>query len=203
MSLDLRNEFAAACPQEDQTPAFSEKGSKHSGYNDSSMADSLQRFCDEFLPKTPLVDPRGKKISIEEGNFPKLANLEHKTLKKEDFPAFQILQCLRDGTYDPSHYINPELDRLRTLFWIPELITDPDSIYRNGHKIIPADEVYVRVYDKEGARVKLFFSMDLWRKGKVIRTIPVSSFLTDPHKVSRFITGKPLYVRPLTTKPPE
>ena len=72
-------------------------------------------------------------------------------------------------------------------------MTAPDAIYRNGHKIIAGDEVYVRVYDKLGSRVKLLFTMDIRKNGKVIRTVPVTSFLTDPDTVINFITGQPLY----------
>lgn len=193
MALDLRKEFGEAFP----------KGAKHPPYNEDSMARTLERFCEEFLPLSPFTDPRGKTVSIVEGNFPKLVNLEHKTLKKEDFPAFQIIECLRNGTYDASHYIEPEIDRCRTLFWIPDLITDPDAIYRNGHKIIAGDEVYVKLYDKVGSQVKLFFCMDVLKRGKIVRTAPVTSFLTDANMVAKFVAGSPRYARPrLTTKPP-
>lgn len=197
MALDLRQQLAAQFPQLEHQLAFYERGSQHPPYNHASVAETLIRFCDEILPRSPFEDPRQKRVSLVKGNFPKLVDLEHKTLKREDFPAFQVIKCIEDGTFNPDHYQIPDGSRISTLFWLPEVITDPDSIYRNGHKQIAGDEVYVRVYDKQGAPVKLFFTMDKRdKKGSIIRTVPVTSFLTDPAKVINFITGQPLYRRP-------
>ncbi|MGA2046760.1 MAG: hypothetical protein ABSG96_03665 [Terracidiphilus sp.] len=196
MALDLRQQLAAQFPQLEHQLAFFARGSRHLPYNEADVAGTLIRFSAEILPISPLVDPRGKQVSIVKGNFPKLVDLEHKTLKKQDFPAFQVLECIENGTFDPAHYVIPDSSRMKTLFWLPEVIQDPDAIYKNGHKIIAGHEVYVRVYDKMGSKVKLFFTMDISNKGKYVRTVPVTSFLTDPEMVINFVSGQPLYQRP-------
>ena len=204
MGLDLRQQLAEHFPRLEHQLAFYARGAKHPPYNHASVADTLARFCAEILPMSPLEDPRKKRVSIVKGNFPKLVDLEHKTLKKKDFPAFQIIECIENGSFDPDHYEIPDLSRIRTLFWLPEVIQDPDAIYKNGHKIIAGDEVYVGVYDKDGSKVKLLFTMDKYdKKGKYIRTVPVTSFLTDPEMVINFVSGQPLYQRPKQKEPPE
>jgi hypothetical protein len=197
VALDLRQQLAAQFPQLEHQLAFYARGSKHPPYNHKDVRDSLSQFCEQILPLSPLKDPRNKEIKIVKGNFPKLADLEHKTLTRDEFPASQIVKCIEEGTFDPSDYQTPESSRISTLFWLPELVQDPDAIYRNGHKIIAGNEIYVRVYDKQGRRVKLLFTMDIKnaKNGELIRTVPVTSFMTDSQKVIDFISGQPLYAR--------
>jgi len=196
MTLDLREQLAAAFPQVEHQLVFYARGAKHPPYNEMSVPDTLIRFCQDILPLSPLVDPLNRRVSIVKGNFPKLVDLEHGTLRKEDFRASEMIKCIENRTFDPHHYQIPDSSRMKTLFWLPDVITDPDAIYRNGHKIIAGDEVYVRVYDKMGSKVKLLFTMGVKQKGRLIRTVPVTSFLTDPEMVINFITGQPLYRRP-------
>jgi hypothetical protein len=203
MALDLREQLAAAFPQVEHQLSFYEKGSKHPPYNELDCCGTLEKFCAEFLPLSPFTDPRGKQVKIVKNNFPKLVDLEHKTLTREDFSAAQILKCIENKSFDLDHYMPMESARMRTLFWIPEVLCDPDAIYKNGHKIIAGDEVYVRVYDKMGSKVKLIFTMDIKDNGRLIRTVPVTSFMTDPAMVISFVSGQPLYRRPKTPKPPE
>jgi len=191
---DLKEQLARAFPQIEHQTAFYAKGSRHPAYNHKSIADTFQQFKEAMLPG-PFIDPRGKKISIVKGNFPKLIDLEHQTLSREEIKASEIIQSIEDGTFNEGLYSIEDSSRITTLFWIPELIRDPDAIYRNGHKIIAGDEVYVRVYDKLGSKVKLLFTMDIAKGRKIIRTVPITSFLTDPNMVINFITGQPLYRR--------
>lgn len=193
MPSDLRQQLAAAYPQVEHQLAFYGCGSPHPPYNEGDCKETLERFCKELLPRSPLIDPRKKEVSIVKGNFPKLVDISHKTLSKEEFPASSIVRCIEDGTFCLDHYKPMETARMRTLFWLPEVICDPDSIYKNGHKIIAGDEVYVRVYNKMGSRVKLVFTQSLYRQGKRIRTVPITSFMTDPEMVIRFVAGQPLY----------
>jgi hypothetical protein len=192
---DLKEQLAAALPDVEHQLAFYAKGSLHPRYNDKDIPESLKQFCADILPAAPFVDPRKKRISIEKENFPKLIHLEHKTLSKEELRASQIVKSIEDGSFNLDDYSIEDASRISTLFWLPEVITDPDAIYQNGHERIAGDEVYVRVYDKSGPRVKLFFTMDINKRGTLIRTVPVTSFLTDPKKVSNFIAGQPIYRR--------
>jgi hypothetical protein len=203
MALDLRQDFAKAYPEADHLKEFTGKGSRHPGYNDLDCAATLVKFCAELLPQSPFTNPLGKQVKIEKGNFTKLVHLEHLTLTREEFSAKAIIGCIEDGTLNLAHYAPMEQDRMRTLFWIPELITDPDAIYRNGHENIVGNEVYVRNYDKMGSKIKLLFTMDIMKNRKYIRTVPVTSFLTDPEKIASFVSGQPKYRRAKTEEPPE
>jgi hypothetical protein len=181
----------------DHMALFDAYGSKCPPDNELSVSDTLKKFCEEFLPLSPLIDPRDKPIHIIKTNFPKLAGLKHRTKSREEFSATQIIAAIEGGTFDLRDYNPDRDDRLRTLFWLPELLRDPDAIFLNGHKIVEGDEVYVRVYDKMGAKVKVAFTKDLRdKKGGIIRTIPITSFLTNPTRAKSFIKGDPLYVRP-------
>jgi hypothetical protein len=191
----LRDQLAAAFPEHRHKLLFYKTGSAHPPYNTTSVAQSLTRFCKELLPICPIAAPRGKSIQIVKNNFPKLAGLQHLTLTKAELPASDIVKTIEDGTFDLAAYKEDRDDRLRTLFWIPEVLRDPDAVYLNAHKIVAGNEVYVRVYNKMGSRVKLIFAMDIERDGQIIRTVPVTSFLTDPETAITYVTGQPLYER--------
>lgn len=181
----------------DHLALFDAYGSKHPPDNELSVSDTLKKFCEEFLPLSPLIDPRDKPIRIVKNNFPKLAGLKHRTKSREELSATQIIAAIENGTFDPEDYNADRGDRLRTLFWLPELVRDPDAIYPNGHKGVEGDEVYVRVYDKMGAKVKVAFMKDLRdKKGQIINTIPITSFLADPTRAKSFVKRDALYVRP-------
>ncbi len=179
------------------------RGSKHPPYNELSVPDTLTKFCAELLPCSPFLDPRKKTVQIVKNNFPKLAGLQHRNLTRAKLPASAIVASIENGTFDPSEYDLTRNDRLRTLFWIPELISDPDAIYPNAHRIVEGDEVYVRVYDKMGSTLKLLFTLNLRKHGRIIRTVPVTSFLTDARTALSYVRGEPLYLRPQIRKPPE
>jgi hypothetical protein len=181
----------------DHLALFDVRGSKHPPDNELSVSETLKKFCQDFLSRSPIVDPRRKPIHIIKTNFPKLAGLKHRTKSREELPASQILAAIESGTFDLKDYNPDRDDRLRTLFWLPELFSDPDAIYPNGHKIVEGDEVYIRVYDKMGATVKVAFTKDLRdKRGRIIRTIPITSFLTYPTRAKSFVKGDPLYMRP-------
>lgn len=193
--MNFREKLAALFPENSHKLLFYAKGSKHPPYNELGIAETLAAFCVDFLPLCPLADPRGKRIKVEKANFPKLADLEHKTLTRKQFNATQICACIEDGTFNADHYKPQDKDRMRDLFWLPDLIRDPDAIYRNAHKIVAGDEIYVKVYDKMGSNVKLAFTMDIHNGSKLIRTVIVTSFLTSPATAISYVRGEPLYRR--------
>jgi len=182
---------------DDNSKLFQAKGCACPRFNELGVSKTLAKFTSEFLPKCPIVDPRGKTITILKSNFPKLISLEHLTLKRDEFSASKIVQSIEDGTFDPKDYKPQELDRMQTLFWIPEVLSDPDAIYSNGHNVVAGDEIYVRVYDKRKPQVKLVFTLDIKRKsdGSMIKTVPVTSFLASRNRAIKMIKGAPLYVR--------
>jgi hypothetical protein len=205
--LNFREKLAAVLPEHSHKLIFYARGAKHPPYNEEDVTGSLKLFCSEILPKCPLVDPRKKQIKLIKSNFPKLADLEHKTLSREEFTASDIVSSIENGSFALDDYRDMRQERLKCLLWLPEVICDPDAIYRNAHKIVAGDEVYVRVYDKMGSKVKLAFTMDIRDKKdkrRVIRTVIVTSFLTDPATAISYVKGDPVYLRPeQKNQPPE
>ncbi len=198
MGSEFRELLAQVFPEAEHKLLFYAKGAKHPPYNDLDVLDSLKAFCSELLPQCPLVDPRKKSIQMVKSNFPKLADLEHLTLTRQKFSATDIVDCIENGTFSADDYRLMRKERLRCLLWLPEVICDPDAIYRNAHKIVAGDEVYVRVYDKMGSKVKLAFTMDIRDKKdktRIVKTVVVTSFLTDPATAVSYVRGEPLYRR--------
>ena len=154
-----------------------------------------KKFCSAHVAQSPFLDPRGKAIAVVRKNFPKLAGLKHLTLSKEELSASAIVSAIENGCCDLKDYYQGREDRIRTIFWIPEVLREPDAIYRNAHKIVAGDEVYVRVYDKMGSKVKLVFTMDVQKGGQIIRTVPITSFLTDPATAASYVRGEPVFRR--------
>jgi hypothetical protein len=195
MGSDFADKLLDALVEGDHTQIFHARGCACPGVNRLSVQETFQKFCSEFLPLCPLVDPRGKEIRILKSHFPKLVDLEHATLDREDFPASQIVQCIENGSFNPDHYKKGREERIQMLFWIPDVVRDPDAIYLNGHKVVAGDEIYVKVYDKKGSKVKLVFTMDIRKKGKIISTVPVTSFLTNSDRALQMVKGEPLYIK--------
>lgn len=191
MGSDFAEKLAAVLPE--RIRLFYAPGRKHPPYNDLGVLDTFSKFKNEFLPQCPLKDPLGRQIQVGTINFRKLLNLKHKELG-DAARAWKIIEEIEEGLFDASKYDLPR-DRIRTLFWIPEIIIDPDAIYRNNHPNIKADEVFVCVYDKDGSKVKLVFTAAFGKK-PAQRVEIVTSYLTNSGDAIKCIKGEPLYVRP-------
>lgn len=185
MTEDFRTKLVQATG-EGHKLLFYAPGCRRPDYNALIVADSLTKFCNDVLPLSPLKTPL-RTIKIVKTNFPKLAGLEHKSLSKKQFCASDIIKEIEDGSFDMGNYNPDRDDRLRTLFWLPELLCDPDAIYLNAHKIVAGDHVFVRVYNKMGSTVKVAFTLDLKKRGKLISTVVVTSFLTNPGDAISFV----------------
>jgi hypothetical protein len=193
MGGDLREQLAAIRPEVAHQMIFYAKGAKHPPYSELTVQETFAKFKEEFLPKCPLEDPLGRDIRITALNFRKLLNLKHRELG-ELARAWKIVEELETGQFNISNYDLPD-DRIRTLFWLPEVITDPDAIYKNNHCSVEADEVFVRVYDKSGSRVKLAFTAKFGKK-PVVRVEIVTSYLTTAETALKCLHGQPIYTRP-------
>jgi hypothetical protein len=187
---DLREQLATAVPAVAHLLVFHSKGCQHPPYNELGLTDSFKKFSCDILAHSPIVDPRGRRIKIIENNFPKFLNLEPK--KKGD-PARPIVlvRMLKEGTLQEDAY-KWELDRIEDLFWICDVLRTPDAIYPNIHRVVVADEVYVKVYDKLGSNVKLVFTRNIKATHE---TIVVTSYLTKPNRAIACVTGQPLWPR--------
>ena len=191
---DFREQLGQAFPDDKHQLLFFRQGSPAPPYNHLSPVETFAKFVAEFLPLCPLRDRLDRDIRVEDTNFKKLINLKHKVLG-DAARAVKIVEELANGTFkvDDYHPIAP--DRIRTLFWVPDVIRDPDAIYKNNHGVIKADEVFVRVYDKTGSKVKLVFTSAFGPKFNLRYEI-VTSYLTEPKTALTCISGKPLYLNP-------
>ena len=188
---DFRDKLAAAVPSASHLLLFRARGSKYPPLNELSVIDSFHKFVAELLPLSPIRAPRDKMVKIIENNFPKFLNLEPR--KKGD-PAKPILlvRMIKAGTIDLSRY-TWERDRIENLFWMPEVLGTPDAIYKNCHCVVDADEVYVKVYDKMGSKVKLAFTKYLHQTKE---TVVVTSYLATPNRAISCCEGQPLWLPP-------
>lgn len=191
MGLDLREQLMQAVPDLAHQGVFFGDGRLPPEYNTLTIPETLDKFCADLLPRSPLIDPLGSQFRLVKGNFAKLVDLKHK-LGRDEYKASRIIRDIEDGRFDKQDYCDMDESRIRTLFWLPSVICDPDAIYRNGHKIVAGDRVYARVYKKMGSRIKLVFTMDVKTKKEQFM-VPVTSFLTDPETAVKCVKGLPLY----------
>jgi len=59
------------------------------------------------------------------------------------------VELIEAGTFCEEEY-EVEKNRLLALFWVPNVIRDPDAIFKvkKTDHLVRADEVYVKVFDK-------------------------------------------------------
>jgi len=193
---NLREQLAAAVPEVDHLLIFTETGTAAPPLNHLAVVDTYHKFAAEFLPRCPIVDPRGKPIRIRKENFPKFLNLSAAPGTVPRKPS-TIVESIENGTFDESEY-EWARDRIQALFWVPDVLGDPDAIYTKhpSHGLIRAEEVYVKVYNKMGSTVKLVF-VDYFGKSK--DPIFITSFLTSATTAMKHCKGEPIYRR--THKP--
>jgi hypothetical protein len=180
-----------------------ERGTVHPDYNRLSMSESYARFQQTIVAFGPVNDPTGCRIAIKKESFPKLVNMKRLD-GAERGKATKLLASIEAGDFDvpQGQYKNGvfqwERDRIETLFWIPDLLADPDAIYKNGHRLIQGDRVFMKVYDKLGSKIKLAFTQSIGRNGP---NVVITSFLTDPATASSYFAGLPIYSRSSSGEP--
>jgi hypothetical protein len=193
MTGTFREQMLKAMPDDDPRQIFYARGRSHMPYNELSLTATLAKFKTDFLRLCPLTDPLDREIRVMDTNFRKLINLKHKSLG-ESAKAYKIVEEIENGTFDPNNYEPLEFDRIKTIFWIPEVIQDPDAIYKNNHRVVEADHVYICVYNKAGATIKLVFTSTFGAKCNP-RVEIVTSYLTDERSAMFSAKGSPLYLR--------
>jgi hypothetical protein len=170
------------------------EGSPHPQHNYLKIGDTLEKFKAEFLPLSPLIDPRGRKILIRKTNFPKFLNLRPKDEKNQK-RAHTILEEIEAGSFVETDYFF-EQDRLQSLFWIPDVICKPDAIYKKkgGFGVVEAEEVYVKVYKKQnvGSPVKVVFTHRV-KGSRGQDWIVISSYFTSRSTAKLYTDGEPLW----------
>jgi hypothetical protein len=168
---DLRTQLAEAFPAHKHKLNLYATGRARPEYNRLSIPETFKKFESEFLPVCPLPDALGRKVRVGPNDFRKLLNLKLKNGQPKQ--GQQIVAEIKAATFDAVLY-DYERDRLETLFWIPEVLANPDGVCANDHSVIEADEVFFCVYDKPGSKIKLVFTATY---GKTLKI--VTSYLTD------------------------
>jgi hypothetical protein len=162
-----------------------------------SIQEAFTQFCKD-MANTEIPDKRGQIIRIEEYNFPKflgMKRIDPKTgkflLNQNGFPikakAKVVIAALKAETLDPESYFI-EYPRLRTLFWIPDVLRQHDAIHPNTSKKIEGDEVYFRKYNLQGACLKLVFTEKAGAKRVV-----VTSFSIEERDLKNYVNLTPIW----------
>ncbi len=191
-SPSLRQQLAIALPSQTQAHWLT-PGAAPPKLNHLAVVDTYHRFEAEFLPQCPIVDPRGREIRLRSSNFPKFVKLTARAGVPHKKPT-TIVESIVAGTFKEADY-EWQKDRIQALFWVPDLLRDPDAIYIKtpSQGLIKAEEVYVKIYRRLGSPVKLVFVDYV---GKHRDPIFITSFFTSLSTARKHCHGTPLYLRP-------
>lgn len=149
-----------------------------------SIQEAFRKYCADYAGKD-FEDPRGICVTLSEENFPKLVKLRyrpHQTGPDRRARAKQVLEPLRDGTFDESRHFSEQPVRLRTLFWIKETICHPDGIHPNCAAKIEGEEVYFKRFDRSGSDVKLVFTAIGYGGQRIV----ITSFMDDVESLDKY-----------------
>ena len=94
-----------------------------------------------------VTDPLGREVQFFAENFPHLVKLEFYNVKVSGWvaaSAARAIEQLKASTFDESRYRIGDPSRPRTLFWVPDILQNPDNIYDN--KRANGTEVYLKKY---------------------------------------------------------
>ena len=150
-----------------------------------TIQEAFNKYIADYAGKD-FVDPRGMAVTLNEDNFPKLLKLRYRPRPNgpcQRARAKAVLQPLKDGTFDESKHYSEQPVRLRTLFWIEEIICRPDGIYPNCAKLVEGEEVYFKRYRRDGpSDTKLVFTAI----GHAGQRIVITSFLDSAHSLANY-----------------
>jgi hypothetical protein len=120
-----------------------------------------------------------------ERNFPKLIKLQFRPDDqvewKRAIPHTAIAQ-LNSGAFLEGLHRSEEPVRMETLFWITDVIKNPDGIHPNCGEKVEGEEVYFRRYDKAGTDIKLVFTIAEYPGRRIV----VSSFFEKPSRLHKY-----------------
>jgi hypothetical protein len=138
---DIKSELEALFPQPPECPK-------------NHQFDSIAGLYTEYrqrLEGKEFTDPDGRICTFRPEDFPHLVKLEYHDLKQKrwvDATAKAAIPQLQDGRLDESRYRIRDTSRPRTLFWVPDIIANPDSVdpnKRNTH-----NDVYSKRFSRKG-----------------------------------------------------
>jgi hypothetical protein len=120
-----------------------------------SIAEIFKEFQAKLEGKT-FVDPCGRESRFFARNFPHLIKLEYFDQNVGHWvpaKASKAVAQLRSGNLDESKYRIQDESRARTLFWLPEIIENPDGIHDNIR--VNQTEVYSKHYVLKSGKSQL------------------------------------------------
>ncbi len=138
---DLKSQLEAVFPQPPECPKNHQYG---------SIADLYGEFRKNLEGKQ-FSDPDGKTATFRADDFPHLVKLEYFDRKQKQWVearAKSAIPQLLNGTLDESRYRITDQSRARTIFWIPEIISNPDSSHPNKRN--KKSDVYAKRYRRKG-----------------------------------------------------
>ncbi|HEY7095386.1 MAG TPA: hypothetical protein VH437_01575 [Terriglobales bacterium] len=174
MSGDLREKLAAALKIEVKTPCYIQQV-----YDQYKRAQSGRKI------KTPI-----ETVTLRDENFVYWIKLQwHNPQTKtwQDASPSIVLPLLEAGTFDEKGYRLEDPRRARVLPHLPSLLGNPDVIYKNGHKGIRGDHIYVQEYK---GQLKVAFTI---KDDRLKDTVLVSSFWTTKNWLARCVKEAPVY----------
>jgi hypothetical protein len=151
----------APAPEKRELIMVPAKGATCPSNFEGTIQEAFTRYREECAGKD-FEDPRGISVTLLQENFPKLVKLRFQpdtTMPSQRARAKRVLESLRNGTFDEVKHFSEQPVRLRNLFWIKEVICNPDGIYANCAAKIEGEEVYFKRYDRLDSDTKLVF----WR----------------------------------------
>lgn len=116
----------------------------------ASITELYEAFQEELEGKL-FKDSKGNQITFQSKDFPHLVKLEYFDEKQKGWveaKAKRVIPQLQDGTFDETRYRIGDPTRPKTLFWIPEIIANPDSIDPNKRNT--NNDIYAKRYRRKG-----------------------------------------------------
>jgi|ERR1051326_7044663 hypothetical protein len=156
-----------------------------------TIQEAFNRYRAEYAGRD-FSDPRGTAVTLREDNFPKLIKLRNRPARGSDrrSRAKAVLPALRNGTFDEASHFSEQPIRLRTLFWIEDVICHPDGIYPNCAALVDGEEVYIKRYVRESSSdVKMVFAAI----GHAGQRIVITSFFDSAKRMHKYCDLPALY----------
>jgi hypothetical protein len=162
----------------------------------SSIQEVYEQFF-EHMEGRSITEPwQEERVFLFAENFPYLVKLEFYNKKVGrwlEAKASRAIEYLKEKSLDEELH-RLDHSRARTLFWILDIIVDPDAIHRNVSKSVRGDWIYARRYQREKSASPIKVATTTVRDSG--HTVVVTSFWTDDAWMKKYAHPKPVYSRP-------
>jgi hypothetical protein len=188
----LKSALALPAPQTRADPAIvPATKAPFPGNFKGTIQEAFTRYCAEYAGRD-FEDPRGVCVTLLEENFPKLVKLRFQPdggKPSQRARAKAVLKSLREGNFDESRHFSEQLPRLRTLFWIEDVICRPHGIHPNCAAKVEGEEVYFKSFDRSGSDTKLIFTAIGYGGQRIV----ITSFLDRAENLHKYCDSPALW----------